>query len=244
MPSADRITGLHEAVRKDEPNLIDGKLSMAGYQCGTSPATMLLLAIDPASGDSLFHTAMRTERLDALSTLRKTFPPNGSFEIPTRLLLKHKNYQGETILHVAAQTGNQDMVTAAYRLFCRDSLPNERRFTPTPAEERNPGFEDGSRLPPLMFLLEQNAASQDAASVARTNGYEDVARWIERLVTKLDPHGDRNDAKERERMQEFVRQRQQHRYTEIHVEDDEVYEDDSDDEEDADDKHNHDGKND
>ncbi|RYP43576.1 hypothetical protein DL770_011571 [Monosporascus sp. CRB-9-2] len=235
---------MHEAVHKDEPDRIKGKLAMAAHRCGTSPGAMLLLAIDPTSGDSLFHTAIRVERLDALTILRKEFAPNGSFEIPVRLLFKHKNHQGETMLHVAAQTGNQDMVAAAYRLFCRDWLPHEPRFTPTPAEEINQGFEDERRLPPLMFLLEQNAASEDAASVARANGHEDVARWIERLITQLDPHGDRNDAKEMERMQEFIRQHYQHEYTEIQVEDDEVDEDYSDDEEDADDKHNRDWKND
>ncbi|RYP69854.1 hypothetical protein DL771_005865 [Monosporascus sp. 5C6A] len=243
MPSADSIADLHEAVRKDEPDLIRGKLAAKAYQYGTSPGAMLLLAINPSSGDSLFHTAMRAERLDALSALRKIFTPNGSFEIPIRLLFKHKNYQGETMLHVAAQTGNQEMVTAAYRLFCRDSLPSEPRFTPTPAEERNKGLEDRHRLPPLMFLLEQNTASQDAAGAARANGHEDVARWIERLITQLDPHGDRNDVKVKERMQEFIRQHYQHEYTEIQVEDDMVDEDYSDDEEDADNKHNHEGKN-
>ncbi|RYP20217.1 hypothetical protein DL765_002891 [Monosporascus sp. GIB2] len=181
MPSADCIADLHSAVRQDEPDLIRGKLAMKAYQCGTSPPAMLLLAIDPSSGDSLFHTAMRAERLDALSILRERLSPNGSFEIGVWLLFKHKNYQGETMLQVAAQTGNQDMVIAAYRLFCRDWLPHEPHFTPIPAEERSYGFEDELRLPPLMFLLEQNAASQDAASVARANGHEDVARWIERL---------------------------------------------------------------
>ncbi|RYP73149.1 hypothetical protein DL771_003785 [Monosporascus sp. 5C6A] len=142
--------------------------------------------------------------------------------MPVRPLLKHKNHQGQTMLNVTAQTGNQDMVAAAYRIFCRDWLPHRLRFTPPPAEEVNQGFQDERRLPPLMLLLKQSAGSQDAANVARGKGHEDVAQWIERLITQLDPHGDRNDTEERERMEEFIRPRYQHDYTEIQVEGEKV----------------------
>jgi hypothetical protein len=218
VPSND-VQELHEYARsKDVSKSKIGKLVslVAGDIKTTSPA-VLLMAIDENTGESLFHTAMRAQRIDFLRQLRNTFPPNSSFAIGSRLILRHANHQGQTLLHAAAETGNLDMVISAYRLFAEDTaLPGETPYPGyTPVEDLTDLPDDG--IPHLMFLLSEDLQGQTAADVARAAGFEEIALWITSVIEKLDPLGQRNDAAKRAEWDILLTEHNQYRYREKHI---------------------------
>lgn len=214
---SNQIHELHEYARTREALNIKTKVSVIADILQTGPSAVLLMAIDATTGDSLFHTAMRAQRIDFLSQLRDTFPPNSSFAIGSKLVLGYANYQGQTLLHAAAETGNLDMVISAYRLFASDvTLPAE---TPhpgySPVENETDLPDDG--IPHIMFLLSENIQGQTAADVARAAGFDEIALWITGLIEKLDPLGERNDPEKRAEWETFFKEYYQHRYREKHM---------------------------
>jgi ankyrin repeat protein len=204
---------LHEYARSKDASDIKTEVSLIADVLQTSPPAVLLIAIDVETGDSLLHTAMRAQRIDFLCQLRDTFPPNSSFAIGSRLLLRHANHQGQTLLHTAVESGSLNSVIAAYRLFADDTtLPTEtphHDYTPVEDETDLP---DGG-IPHLVFLLSENLQGQTAADFARAAGFEEAASWIE----KLDPLGERNDAAKRTEWDIFVTKHYQYRYREKHI---------------------------
>jgi hypothetical protein len=153
--------------------------------------------------------------------MTREFPPNMSYTIGRKLLFKHKNHRRETILHVAAQTGNLEMVIAAYRLFGSGILPGVPTYPGyQPLEDLTDLMDDG--IPHIMFLLQKDRDGQDAASVARAKGFEDVACWLESLVSRLDPDEKRNDDAEVNEWTRYMRRYYQHEYTELAAQDPEL----------------------
>lgn len=222
LPSVDEIRSLHELARKGDCDELQITTEFIAEEPFTSAPAMLLMAIDPATGDSLCHTAIRAQQIGALAQLRKMFPPNGSFRLGENALYKHKNHAGETMLHAAVTTGNIDMVVAAYRLFGRDDLTNGKGYAGRgqPLEELTEHPNDG--IPHLTFLLEKCSDGRDAATVARDNGYDNLAQWIDNVVTRLDPAGQRHDPEQWKKWESFMRDYYQHEYREVQVEDDAI----------------------
>jgi hypothetical protein len=161
--SKEEIATLHNCIRKSDANDVREEDFLLADDLETSPPAVLLMAVNPSSGDSLFHAAMRAQRIDVLSQLRETFPPNNVFAIGSKALFRHTNHHGETMLHAATQTGNLDMVIAAYRLFGRDhALARETPYArQVPIEEVNTPPHEG--IPHVAFLLSENSRGQTAA---------------------------------------------------------------------------------
>ena len=220
--SIEEIKTLHDCVRQSSAHDVKNKVSLLADDLDTSSPAVLSMATDPNSGDSLFHTAMRVQRIDVLGQLRDTFPPNNSFAIGSRTLLRHANHQDETILHAATQTGNLDMVIAAYRLFGRDpALSTETPYSGhVPIEDITELPDDG--IPHLTFLLSKDSRGRTAADVARTAGADDIATWLNVLVQRLDPLGRQNSAETRAEWDSFITKYYQYQYREVQVEDDEL----------------------
>ncbi|RYP19125.1 hypothetical protein DL765_003541 [Monosporascus sp. GIB2] len=220
--SVNEISSLHEFARKDDHDELLSSMRYLADKYFTTENAILLMAIDPSTGDSLFHTGIRAQQLDALAHLRKTFPPNGSFRLGEKAIFKHKNHAGETMLPTAVKTGNIDMVVSAYRLFGRDKLVNEERCAGwgQHLEEHTELPDDG--VPHITFLLEKNSEGRDAATIAREIGYGSLAQWIDTVVTRLDPAGQRHDAEQRQKWECSIRDYYKHEYKEVLVGDDEI----------------------
>jgi hypothetical protein len=162
---------------------------------------MLLMAVDPATGNSAMHAAVAADNLDAVRGIRDKFVPwVRQLRRPYHMLVSHKNGVGDTALHIAARRGNLELVTAMYRLFRRDWLPGEKRFA-----YRDVGDVDVDYVPPLGFVLDKNSAGRDAVAEARAAGRGDVAQRLETVVARLDPERGRMDVAEMEHMVQFVR---------------------------------------
>jgi ankyrin repeat protein len=220
--SVEEVKKLHGDIREGSAHDVKEEVSLLADDLETSPPAVLLMAVDPSSGDSLFHTAMRAQRIDVLSQLRETFPPNNSFTIGSKALFRHTNYEDENILHVATQTGNLDMVIAAYRLFGKDrTLPTETSYPGhVPIEDVTQLPYEG--IPHLTFLLSENSRGQTAAELARTAGFNEVYTWLNAMVAKLDPLGQRNNSEKRAEWVSFIAKCYQYQYREVQVEDDEL----------------------
>ena len=215
-PTADEIAKLHDSVRHDTPSDLEHKIERVAVNLKSSTAQVLYMAIDPSTGDSLLHTAVAAQRIDALLVLRRTFElrqSSGRYRDIEELLNSHKNHRGENTLHVAARTGNQEMVTAAYRITTRDRLPGEERYGKPPSEELAEYCElampddiygDYSlRVIRLLFLLSKNASGLTSSEEARAAGYSDIATWIDNVVQRSDPYGERDDPDKVAGWQEF-----------------------------------------
>jgi ankyrin repeat protein len=173
---------------------------------GCDPVVLLLMAISPATGDSVLHTAFIAQRLEMVSAINGMFRSHGLHFPARQFLILHSNNSGDTILHLAARSGLQKMVTAAYRVFHYDSLPDEERFSWPPAEEWDLGMHDEDRVPPLLFLVARNTAARDAADEAQHHGHDDIARFLRNLVERIDPLNSRSNPAEMCRMETFRRE--------------------------------------
>lgn len=206
----DEIKGLHELARTGDYEKLLGTISSLAREYSTSDLATVLMAIDPSTGDTLFHTGIRSQHPTVLSYLKKTFSPNGSCDLSKKALFRHQNHAGETMIHAAVKTGKIDMLVSAYRLFAQEPLVHEQRLGNWDdwAEYRTDMGDEEIAF--LTFLLEKDSEGRDAATVARGNGHISLARWIDDVVTRLDPDGQRYDPEQRKMWEDWIRDYYQH----------------------------------
>lgn len=198
------LEGILERARSD-----DFYLGGAGIRERTA-LRVLALAIDPDTGDSLLHIAASSFRplLAVQEVIGQTEQRSCGLDRtgPSRhcaleSVMIHQNYAGDSVLHIAAHRGVQKIVTYLYRTFCHNRSNGDLDLTeqfvdgePSGLPEFDPAEEflgdEEIREQRLAFLTLPNAAGLTAADVARFVGHDDVAGWLDRTVSLLDPDGD------------------------------------------------------
>ncbi|KAM7193070.1 hypothetical protein V8F20_008586 [Naviculisporaceae sp. PSN 640] len=138
----EEINQLHSLARSASPDVLKNAITLRCLGVGTEshsllskmgvlPAGVLLLAIDPVTGNSLLHSAISARRVDNADLLMGLFGPemghSGSRptlgrNIAIRKLFWHANRKGDTFLHTAVRTGDLVTVVGAYRVFCGSEL--------------------------------------------------------------------------------------------------------------------------
>lgn len=183
--------------------------SMAGasHMWSCHPVGILLMAIDPSTGNSALHVATASKNVEGLRAVNAEFRP---LQVRLRrsyhMLVSHKNHAGDTMLHVAARTGDVQLLVYAYRIFCHDSLPDEKRWgNSQPVELQGTEGLDQFIIPRLAFLIDKNNEGRDAIAEAELAGYPEAVEWLEALVSRMDPSGKRTDAVERAKIEDYVR---------------------------------------
>lgn len=118
---------LNEADRKDlttgpdwEPDEVQhvmDRIRAGDLTPFSVPPVIPLQAIDPATGDSVLHIATQlASPLDAIKKIMAMILGKDRFaNWATHSLLTHQNYSGDTVLYVAARSGNQNLLTMFYR---------------------------------------------------------------------------------------------------------------------------------
>ena len=221
LPSFEVVTQefLVIAQTADYDGLMQYMNHVAYAQLRGGPSDLLVMAIDPATGDSAVHRAAAAGNIDFLNTVLNSWGRNfGQVpEMVRRLwvLVTHQNLTGDTALHSAARAGNLKGVKGIYRLFHKfncldvdDSLYDDEASWPgsasndVPAEppleymDYSPSSDDpDANLSALDFVCMKNLAGRDAAGEARVAGHEDLAAWLDRLAGRLDHGGRREDEK-------------------------------------------------
>ncbi|KAK4209915.1 hypothetical protein QBC37DRAFT_429629 [Rhypophila decipiens] len=139
----EEITELHTIAKTAPPSVLKNALTLRCVglgehesqsplsRMGLHPQGVLLLAIDPATKNSLLHSAISAKRIENASALMGLFGPqmghngddpgNGR-NIAIRKLFWHLNADGETMLHAAVRTGHLKTVVGTYRILCLRSV--------------------------------------------------------------------------------------------------------------------------
>ncbi|OAQ61852.1 ankyrin repeat-containing domain-containing protein [Pochonia chlamydosporia 170] len=163
-------------------------------------AFTLTQAIDPTTGDSLLHVAVRAGSMDGVVKLMERFdrarrprPPRPFYTWAYHAFIAHQNYNGDTVFHVAARNGNLLLMKMIYRYIdphwsavCPEDdsdAPEEDVYPITVDEEYS--------TPRLMLLLTKNRAGRDIIAEARLVGNDGLADWLDAIVDRLDPKRDR-----------------------------------------------------
>ncbi|CAM1510738.1 Fc.00g082510.m01.CDS01 [Cosmosporella sp. VM-42] len=76
---------------------------------------LIIQAIDPATGDSLLHIAAQLASMEAINKTMARFDRHRcSFYVwAQHTLLVHQSHSGDTVPHIAARSGNQNLLTTA-----------------------------------------------------------------------------------------------------------------------------------
>lgn len=188
-------------------------VSRRKYKC--SPLDVCLMAIDPATGDSMLHAIVKAGNLDGLYAIQETFgrTPCTSVDRVAQLLLTHQSHEGKTALHSAVDTGRIQMVRALIRLFYFSGIADS---LDTPGQRRaGEGFSvrdiELNQLSPyhvraVLFVDTKDKAGRNVAAEARANGHDDVADFLEDFLFRMDPKGRRMQTDYRRRMEEYLRE--------------------------------------
>lgn len=171
----------------------------------TSSESLLLAAIDPATGDSTLHRAAAAGNIAFMRDISNGFGRQIS-QRPGQerlywVLMVHQNLAGDTALHAAARAGNLRGAKGVYRLFHFDDLDVDDETRGPDSEEPPAEDWDWGRLendpyatdPSLAFVCTKNLAGRDAAAEARAAGHNDLAAWLDRLAERLDRAGMRTN---------------------------------------------------
>ncbi|EFY95815.1 ankyrin repeat protein [Metarhizium robertsii] len=187
-----------ESVRTDEHNF-------------SIPPFALVQAIDPDTEDSLLHVAVRAGSMNGVVSLMGRFdrvmrtcgggPQNPFYIWERHSFIAHQNRDGDTVLHVAARSGNLKLVIMLYRFIydhwsatCPDLEDLGDEEAPENVEFPETAGEDESS-PYLMLLITRNRAGRDAATEARSLGNYEIAEWLDAVANRLDPEGNRRSKK-------------------------------------------------
>jgi hypothetical protein len=161
-----------------------------------APCT-LVQAIDPTTGDSLLHVAVRAGSMDGVVSLMARFDRAGQrrfYRWARHAFIAHQNHHGDTVFHVASRSGNLKLIIMLYRFIdCHWSAPHpDVEDEDAPENEVYPftASEDSSS-PRLMLLITKNRGGRDAAAEARLVGNDEIAEWFDAVADKLDPKGTR-----------------------------------------------------
>ncbi|KAH7375511.1 hypothetical protein B0T11DRAFT_270447 [Plectosphaerella cucumerina] len=99
---------------------------------GYNEVDICLMAIDPATGDSLFHAIFKAGNLLGLGAMfsqRLCRAMHKFRELrPLHLFMEHRNNAGDNPLHSAARSGRIEIVRAVLRLFRRGHLHDGREL--------------------------------------------------------------------------------------------------------------------
>jgi|SRR5687767_18667 hypothetical protein len=198
-PSLTRIAELHDVVRTGTLREVEDALTSAGYVCNVPNIGVLFMTIETSTGNSLMHTAILAQRLDVMDALRYHRTHNVAvYRMPFYALWSHQRHDGDTILHSAVRSGNQQLVTAAFQVYRNEyfDAPDEGLQS---ADANGPMWDDYNeeesimRIAELLFLLKLNAKGRTAAAEAQALGYVDIAAWLERAAQLDDPRRERDD---------------------------------------------------
>ena len=118
-PTPEIMACLHSVCRDKAANF--NEIYSLATQTYCSSLGLLLIGIDPATGDSAAHTATAASNLKVLHHIyEKSLGTRPFQETPYCMLMWIKNLTGNTILHVAERTGDKEVVKYVYRLFCHE----------------------------------------------------------------------------------------------------------------------------
>ncbi|KAM7187195.1 hypothetical protein V8F33_011374 [Rhypophila sp. PSN 637] len=137
--STDEIQELYTLAQTAAPSVLKNSLTLRCIglgehesrsplsKMGLNPQGVLLLAIDPPTGNSLLHSAIAAKRVENASGLMGLFgpemghngadPANGR-NVAIRKLVWHLNKEGETVLHAAVRSGDLRAVVGLWRVIC------------------------------------------------------------------------------------------------------------------------------
>lgn len=202
LPASDYHWKLHEDTIRRTMAHAETE-SIAALRNESHDYGLLLIAIDPDTGDSVLHRAAGVGNVDFLNSIRAMFGKQLGFRPRAErlfwVLMVHQNLAGGTALHAAARTGNLRGAKAIYRLFHGDELDVDNVRRSLDPDSGDPPAEDwewddsGSVIPSLVFVSTKNHAGRDAAAEARVAGHEDLAAWFDSLAQRLDLENMRTD---------------------------------------------------
>ncbi|KAH7317045.1 hypothetical protein B0I35DRAFT_410155 [Stachybotrys elegans] len=197
-PSPAQVAWVEAAIRTGRHGALQAEMREASKACKCSSQSLLLMLVNPSTGESMLHAAIDAQRIDSVIRLRRFFTPSvPRYERAYHLLAVHRTWStGDTVLHIAARSGIQDMVTAAFRFMACDWLPGEPRPFPGTSEDACFAADqplDVLRLPRLVFLLAENNFGRDAAAEASLAGHGQVAEWLRRVIENHDCFNQRQD---------------------------------------------------
>ena len=214
--TSDVVEETLELVRTADEQRIGTWFDVQAYRRSATSYDILLMAIDPSSGDSALHAAAAAGNLSCIRAIRRMFNlgyRTSNVKRVLYLLLTHANKTGDQALHAAARSGHLDCVIALYRLFNHDSLPGE-------PDMREPGVEfpaeewtweadvtDDWQASALVYVTATNDLGHEAIDEARLAGHDHITEWLQSLLDRLDPEGRRRDEGEWARIQDLAKQR-------------------------------------
>lgn len=203
LPFSDYHWKLQEDTIRRTLALAETEESIAALSNQSDDFGLLLVAIDPDTGDSVLHRAAAVGNVDFLNGIRAMFGKQLGFRPRVErlfwVLMVHQNLVGDTALHVAARAGNFRGAKTIYRLFHGDDLDVDNVRRGLDPDSGDPSAEDwewddfGSVIPSLVFVCTKNHAGRDAAAEARIAGHEDLAAWFDSLAQRLDLENMRTD---------------------------------------------------
>ncbi|PFH55129.1 hypothetical protein XA68_10648 [Ophiocordyceps unilateralis] len=167
--------------------------------------------IDSATGDSVLQIAVRAGSLEGVEKILDRFGRSrGRFAQWSRhALFVHRNKAGDNCLHMAARKGILDLLIMVYRAIDDDgSWPAPwEHDTPNVPENRVYGYSalDESSSEHLLMLLTENSHGRTPAAEARAAGHDSLAQFLDDIVERLDPKGDRRSEAGMAKMLEIVR---------------------------------------
>lgn len=225
----DRDTTRTDAARAWTPEDVERFLDRIRTGRYTRPyayPSALVEIIDPATGDSALHIAAKSiSPLNTINTIMSGFPPGSCDGRGRRFfdrwahhaLLTHQNHDGDTVLHVAARSGNKLLLTMLYRYVAGHwsaRYPEEIEMDDGPPEHDvyPHDADDSLSTPCLLLLITKNKMGRDPAAEARCSGNEDLAEWLDAIIPRLDPDGTRLTEANVAEMIELVKQEHCHNW--------------------------------
>ncbi|KAH6692360.1 hypothetical protein F5X68DRAFT_200749, partial [Plectosphaerella plurivora] len=173
-----------------------------------------LMAVDPATGDSLLHAIVRAGNLRGLDNMfaGRRWPMHRLMEQRAfHLFMEHRNNAGDNALHTAARSGRIDMVRAVVRMFFKRDLndgrelPDEFKWIDGNYGINKPYYPYGGLARRILFLDAENNARRTPGEEALALGHQDISIHLEEYLDKAYPRGERGDADYKEQLKEMAR---------------------------------------
>jgi hypothetical protein len=181
----------------------------AGY---SEEMDMYLMAIDPATGDSLLHAIVKAGNIRGLGAMfsqRLCRAMHKFRELrPLHLFIEHRNNAGDNALHSAARSGRIELVRAVVRLFRRShlhdgrELPRDFRWVDGGSGRHEPS---GGLARNILFIDAENNSGQTPGEEALALGHTDISEYLEQFLRRAYPRGRRGEAGYGERLEEIAR---------------------------------------
>lgn len=200
-PTAEDIAELHAVVRTGTSAAVKHKIGNAANMYTGSNVTVLFMAIESTTGNTLMQTALLAQRMELIDILRHFRSHNGAaYQQPLYALWSHQSDNGDTILHSAVRTGKVEFVKASMQVFSQGHLDAaDKTFQVNEEGEDDFWYDslseetDYIRIGELVFLLRCNKDGRTAAGLARALGYDEIVAWLEKCLAVDDPQRQRDD---------------------------------------------------